>query len=332
MPDLDIKAHIWINSTETGKPLACLEVDLGNGQTVHQVGVAWSIALIVLLSLVSSAVISGLGHSNTASHIAANALSLFGYFQALALIGMTAVTTPPVVRAWTQNFQWSMGIIRVDFLQRMATWYQRATGGKPTTYISGLDTTSVQILKRATGNVKFANLRSLFVKGIERVGFIGNIEITNIFFTSYIFFVIFILFTTIGVLVFKHGCELLIRMGKIRPERFHEFRTGWRVMLKGILFRIVRKSYFVLEQLLKLILTQVLITFPQMVVMCFWEVTKRDSPAEVVLAITSVIAVMVCLSLASLKVWKYARRSIELHQNPAYILYSDLNILNKWGL
>lgn len=69
-----------------------------------------------------------------------------------------------------------------------------------------------------------------------------------------------------------------------------------------------------------------------MVVMCFWEITKRDSPAQVVLAIISVLAVMVCLGLASLKVWNYARRSIELHQNPAYILYSDLNILNKWGL
>ncbi|QDS69082.1 hypothetical protein FKW77_010074 [Venturia effusa] len=265
-------------------------------------------------NLVSSAIISGLGHSNTASHIAANALALFGYFQALALIGMTAVTTPPIVRAWTQNFQWSMGIIRVDFLQRMATWYQRATGGKPTTYISGLDTTSVQVLKRAVVvNSKYANLKSWVVRGIERVGFVGNIELSNIFFTSYLFFVIFIVFTTIGVLLFKHGCELLIRMGKMRPEKFHEFRTGWRVMLKGILFRIV------------------LITFPQMVVMCFWEIRKRDSPAQVVLAITSVLAVIVCLSLASLKVWNYARRSIELHQNPAYILYSDLNILNKWG-
>ncbi|KAE9966785.1 hypothetical protein EG328_008613 [Venturia inaequalis] len=314
VPDLDIKAHIWINDTTTSKPLACLEVDLANGQTVHQSGVAWSIALIVLLSLVSSAVISGLGHSNTASHIAANALALFGYFQALALIGMTAVTTPPIVRAWTQNFQWSMGIIRVDFLQRMATWYQRATGGKPSTYISGLETTSVQVLKRAViTNSKYANLKSLVVRGIERVGFVGNIELTNIFFTSYLFFVIFIVLTTIGVLLFKHGCELFIRMGKMRPEKFHEFRTGWRVMLKGILFRIV------------------LITFPQMVVMCFWEITKRDSPAQVVLAITSVVAVIVCLGLASLKVWNYARRSIELHQNPAYILYSDMTILNKWG-
>lgn len=223
-----------------------MEVDLANGQTVHQSGVAWSIALIVLLSLVSSAVISGLGHSNTASHIAANALALFGYFQALALIGMTAVTTPPIVRAWTQNFQWSMGIIRVDFLQRMATWYQRATGGKPTTYISGLETTSVQVLKRAVvTNSKYAHLKSLVVKGIERVGFVGNIELTNIFFTSYLFFVIFIVFTTIGVLLFKHGCELLIRMGKMRPEKFHEFRTGWRVMLKGILFRIVSHVAFV---------------------------------------------------------------------------------------
>jgi hypothetical protein len=42
VPDLDLKVHIWINSTETRKPLACLEVDLGTGKTVHQKAVGWT--------------------------------------------------------------------------------------------------------------------------------------------------------------------------------------------------------------------------------------------------------------------------------------------------
>lgn len=68
-----------------------------------------------------------------------------------------------------------------------------------------------------------------------------------------------------------------------------------------------------------------------MVVLCFWEMTKRDSAAEVVLAISMIITVMVILTWASIKVWRIARRSITLHKNPAYILYSDPKALNKWG-
>ncbi|KAF2420206.1 TRP-domain-containing protein [Tothia fuscella] len=314
IPDLDLKVRVWINSTDTGNPIACVEADLGNGKTVHQKSVAWTIALIVLLGLVASAIISGLGHSNTATHLASNALSLFSYFQAQAFVGLTSVATPPIVRAWTQNFQWSMGIIRVKFLQQVATWYQRATGGKPSTYLSTLSTTSVHVQKRSnTMQNAVENMNFVNVKGIERAGFLENIEVTNIFLTSYIFFLVFMLFTAIGVLIFKHGCELLIRWRKMRPERFLDFRKGWTVMLKGILFRIV------------------LITFPQMVILCFWEFTRRDSTAEVVIAVTTVTSMIIALSLASFKVWQYGRRSIKLHHNPAYILYSDLKCLNKWG-
>jgi hypothetical protein len=68
-----------------------------------------------------------------------------------------------------------------------------------------------------------------------------------------------------------------------------------------------------------------------MVVLCFWEMTKRDSAAEVVLAISMIITIIVILTWASIKVWRTARRSIALHKNPAYILYSDPKALNKWG-
>jgi len=249
IPDLDIQVKAWINST-TGQPLACVEADLSNGKTVNQKGVAWGVAVTAGLGLAISAVVSGLGHSNTAAHIAANALALFGYFQAQAFIGMTAVEMPPIVRSWTQNFQWSMGIIRVGFLQSLATWYQRSTGGTPSTYLSQLDITSVQIAKRSLDALSGLFARSnnaantetsktIVVKGIERVGFVADIEITNIFLTGYIFFLIFIIFVTLGVIIFKYVCEGLVRAGKLSPDKFRDFRNGWHTVLKGILYRIV---------------------------------------------------------------------------------------------
>ncbi|KAK4992197.1 putative flavin carrier protein 3 [Elasticomyces elasticus] len=335
IPDLDGKVQVFIKDANTGVSVACVEAELSNGKTVNQKGVGWATAVIAGLGLIASAITSGLGHSNTAAHIAANALSLFGYFQGQALMGMTAVPLPPIVASWTQNFQWSMGIIRIGFLQSIATWYQRATGGTPSSVLSDLATTSVSVQKRsldvlnklymrayhqlhgltgrATGAPATGTAAVTVIHGIKRVGFTAGIELTNIFLTGYAFFVIFTVFVILVVVIFKLVCEGLVRAGRLKGDKFQDFRNGWTTVLKGILFRIV------------------LISFTQMVVLCFWELTVRDSGAEVVLAIFTIFTMLCILVWASSKVIRLARRSIAMHKNPAYILYSDPVSLNKWG-
>lgn len=335
---MDAVVRIKIKDATTHVQLACVEAELSNGHSVDQKAVAWTTAIIAGLGLIASAITSGLGHSNTAAHVAANAMSLFGYFQAQAFIGLCAVPLPPIVSAWTQNFQWTMGIIRVEFLQKMATWYQRATGGTPTTHLSQLSYISVEVQRKmkmrraidyidhttraagrlmsrsnaATTEVQAGGDR-LVLHGIERVGFKAHIETTNIFFTGYTFFIIFVLFVVIGVLAFKFICEGLTKAGKMKSDKFVDFRNGWQTVLKGILFRVV------------------LIGFPQMMVLSFWELTQRDSAGIVVLAILSMLTMIGILAWASSKVVRIAQRSITMHKNPAYILYSDPVALNKWG-
>lgn len=68
-----------------------------------------------------------------------------------------------------------------------------------------------------------------------------------------------------------------------------------------------------------------------MTVLCLWELTQRDSAAEVVLALFFFISMTVSLGWAALKVFRIAKRSVNMHKNPAYILYSDPTALNKWG-
>lgn len=336
VPDLDASVQVYFNSTATGQPVACVQAGLSNGKTVDQPGVAWALAVISGIALVTSAVVSGLGHSNAAAHVAANALSLFGYFQAQAFIGLTAVELPPIVQSWTQNFQWSMGIIRVGFLQDIATWYQRATGGTPSEILSNLGTASVQVekrsldaaynlikrtalqvghqlTKRASTTNSDSTDQTVIVRGIERVGFRAGIEPTNIFLTGYIFFMVFVVAVVLCVILFKFICEGLVKAGRLKNNKFQDFRNGWTTVLKGILFRIV------------------LIGFPQMVVLCFWEFTVDDSGAEIVLAVFTVFTMIGILGWASSKVIRLARRSISMHKNPAYILYSDPVSLNKWG-
>ena len=156
VPDLDANVKVHMNATSNPDvSLACVEANLSNGQTVDQKGVSWATAIIAGLALVASAVTSGLGHSNTAAHVASNALSLFGYFQAQAIVGLCAMPLPPIVQSWTQDFQWTMGIIEVDFMQSIATWYQKSTGGTPSTILNTLTTTSVQVLKKRSSEKVF---------------------------------------------------------------------------------------------------------------------------------------------------------------------------------
>lgn len=333
VPDLDATVRILIRRNDTGEAISCVEASLSNGKTVYQTGVAWTTAIISGLGLAASAITSGLGHSNTAAHVAANALSLFGFMQSQAMIGMTSVHMPPIVESWTQDFQWSMGIIHVGFLQKICTWYQRSTGGTPSTVLSSLSKTSVEVLKKRAvdpmvnlmrrSNIMRRGMNMLskrdasqkvsVVRGIDRVGFRAKIEETNIFLTGLIFFVVFVCLVVIIIASFKAICELLIKHGKMKSDKFQDFRNGWKVVTRGILFRLT------------------LIGFPQMCILCLWEFTKRDSPAEVVLAVVMLLSMLLALGWAAQKVIRLAKRSVTMHKNPAYILYSDPSCLNKWG-
>ncbi len=267
VPDLDGVVRVYVINKDTGETVACMEADLSNTKSVYQPAVGWATAIIAGMGLVASGITSGLGHTNTAAHVAANAVSLFGFFQAQAIIGMTSVTMPPIVQSWTQNFAWSMGIIRVSFLQSIATWYQRATGGTPTTYLSTLSTYSVQVQKRAlkrsldaltyaaTQGIRayqYLNKRQTtggstatepgqvkVVRGIDRVGFRARIEQTNIFMTGLIFFVFILLMVAVLVALAKAILDGCARAGWMKSDKFHEFRNGWKIVIKGILFRLV---------------------------------------------------------------------------------------------
>lgn len=311
VPDLDATVTVYIRSiNDPTVNLACARSLLSNGKTVLQSGVGWAAALVAGIGLLTSSLISGVGHSNTASHIAVYASSLFNYFQAVAIIGLCAIPLPPIVQSWTQDFSWSMGIIKVGFLQTLATWYQRATGGRPSTILDTVAVKSVQVLKRSVGSTSTGEYT---VKGIKRVAFRAGIESTNLFMTGLIFYSAFIIFTLFGVVAFNELCKLAIRSKWIESHRFANLRNDFRITLKGIIFRLL------------------IIGYPQITILCLWEFTQIDSPAEVALAVIAFFGISGALAFAIFKVVRIARRSVQIHKTPAYMLYSDPSVLNRWG-
>lgn len=318
-PDLDAKVRVYINMTsgdQANTSAACLELDVSNGKTVDLVGVQWASALVILAALIAAAVIGQLlGHFNAASHVAVHTLALFGYFQAQAMVGLCGMPLPPIVQAWTQDFQWTLGLIRLNFMQRVLTWYQRTTGGTPSRLFDSLSDVSVVVHKHKKRALVTNDSGSFVVFGIQRAAFRAGIEPSNAFLTVLGFVTALLVAAALAVLLTKAACELAVRLHWTsgRSERAMAFRNGWRTILKGVLFRCL------------------LAAFPALSVFGLYEFTQADSAAEVVDAVVYLVATIAALAYGAYTVIRIASRSIGLHRNPAYILFSDPRTLNKWG-
>lgn len=377
IPDLDgvVRVTVYPQGEGNGTAVACVEATLSNGKTVSTKYVAWPIAAITFAGLLTSSVVWLFGHVSTSAHIASNIVSLFVYFQGLAIISMMAVDRlPPIAAAWGQNYMWTVGLISIPFMQNIFNWYVQATGGTVTDILpnAAVMSISVQRVKRSltsaldfseslqsyfTPNPKLGaspyslthelvhtlgysapaqlvkraanetiapaettnealddySATTLVLRGIQRVAYLANIEITSLFMTGFIFFLILCAFTVIIFILAKVVLELLVKAGAVQPTSFMEYRKDWRTVIKGVFYRLA------------------LLCFPQLTVLCLWELTKHDSPAVVILAVLTYIIIAALLGFGAYKTISLARQSMVLHKNPAYILYSDRDILNRWG-
>src|ERR1700753_1576648 len=148
---------------------------------------------------------------------------------------MTAIHFPPIVRAWSQNFQWSMGVIKIHIFQLFASWFLRSTGGYPTNLLTSGAKNSVKIQKRTnSGTFNAMNVQDINLSGIGRVSYLASIEITNFFLTSYMWFFIAAFISILSIFILKFCLNALERRGKHTFIRDEEIE--WSVYHKGILF------------------------------------------------------------------------------------------------
>lgn len=340
IPDLDAYVKVLVyaaDDKDESTPLACIRAEVSNGKTVQTKYAGWPIACISGFGLIVSSFVSIMGHSTTASHIASNAASLFIYFQNLAIMAMMGVAAlPPIAAAWAQNFMWSLGIIETKFMQDMIFWYVQATGGKVSSVLPNKNIISISVqkmkhlIRRAitaeSASDDFTNdpnlyysdeynlsAKTLVLRGIQRVAFLANIEISNLFMTGIIFF-LFIGFVLIVLIsLFKGICSILVKSGSIKPHRFSYFRKNWNLIIKGSLYR-----YFE-------------ITFSTVILLCVWEFTQNNSSGCMAFAVIIFIAIMLLLAYATIRIIIEGLKSINQYQNPAYLLFGNDKFYFKFG-
>lgn len=341
IPDLDAYVKVLVYSTDdtnNENPLVCLRAEVSNGKTVQTRYAGWPIACISGFGLIVSSFVSILGHSATASHIASNAASLFIYFQNLAIMAMMGVAkVPPIAASWAQNFMWSLGIVETSFMQDIIYWYVQSTGGQVSSVLSNKDIISISVQKKFKNLIKRAitatsadsdylensdtyytdeyNLSSktLVLRGVQRVAFLANIEISNLFMTGIIFF-LFIGFILICLIsIFRGICEILVRSGTVKNHRFSYFRAHWNLIIKGSLYR-----YFD-------------ITFSTVVLLCVWEFTQNNSSGCLAFAIIIFAFVVILIGVATIRIFLEGLKSINQYKNPAYLLFGNDLFYFKYG-
>lgn len=339
VPDIDAVVKVVVKDRDSGDVVSCIQSSFTNGKTVSQTGAKWATAVVAGFGLLIGAVLSTFGNSNAASHISANAVSLFLYFQSVVVVSMQHVErVPPIASSWAENLAWSMGLIRITFMQDIFRWYVQSTGGTPTLYFKGFtkqilvqraydyldnlhsfairnDITGMvpDKVKRALDFNLLSNLNLIVLRGIKRIGYGSHIEPTSIVVTGFTFFILCGFFLVVILVLIKQLVQLLIHLKKLNPNRLSYFRKSFSSILKGALLRYIY------------------IGFTQLVILSLWEYTVRDSPAVIVLAVLFLISSIGTLGLSFWKSYSFGRKSIEQYKNPAAILYGDSKVLNKYG-
>lgn len=339
----DIDAFVILRIYEGSDIIACIEADLSNRKTVDHVAVKWVTAVIAGIGLLVSAIISTLGNTYTAAHIAANSVSLFSYFQSVVIISMCAVQKmPPIASAWAQNIAWSVGLIHITFMQKIFRWYVAATGGTPAENIfaptisvlvqkrdlftAALTNHNRDLLHRAADKIfgirrddKYASMPAyssqtlLVLRGIKRIAFQANIEDTSAVLTAFTFFVLICVAVSICFLLFYAFVVIASRSKWSRADRFSYFRQNCFIMLKGTILRLL------------------FIAFPSLLIFSFWEFVQHDSAAVIILAVFFLLVCLLILGWSAAKVYLTGTESLNKHNTPAYLLFSDPQILNRYG-
>jgi hypothetical protein len=239
--------------------------------------------------------------------------------QSQAMAGLTAVEFKPLVQNWTQNFQWTMSIAHADFLNTITTWFQRATGGTAANLFSEAGDISVGLLKRSAEMlVKRSEPTTdggseVLLYGIIRMGYVAGIESTNIFMTGYLVFYFIAMAMLLATMALKFGLPAILKTNRAKSRHTFGARVDWQNFMRGNLCRIAYLGY------------------PQFCVFSMWELYRRDSAAEVVLAVTIWLIMSIILGSSTFRVFQHVRSSKGLSGTLTYPLYFDPACLTKWG-
>ncbi|PLW33861.1 hypothetical protein PCANC_15030 [Puccinia coronata f. sp. avenae] len=130
VPDIEAVFTIQLLDSSTQNSAACLQVTLTNGLTVGLKSVIWVSAVFLILS---ASIALGTAIFAPSSILLTAPASLFyllgNQLQQMAMTGMLSLNYPVVLRTWTTNFAYSVGLISSGSISRAIDKLRDNTGG-----------------------------------------------------------------------------------------------------------------------------------------------------------------------------------------------------------
>ncbi|KPV77691.1 uncharacterized protein RHOBADRAFT_41687 [Rhodotorula graminis WP1] len=157
IPDLEATATVRLLRVEDNSEAACLRVELSNGKTARFASVSWALGgvamfcallsalwfLVGTLVWPSTAILASSPHANalwaSLGRRKERLLLFMSLVQFVATTGLLSVQYPRIYEAFTANFAWGLGFIRINPVIRSIDRMRNATGGN-LTQIAGTST------------------------------------------------------------------------------------------------------------------------------------------------------------------------------------------------
>lgn len=225
--------------------------------------------------------------------------------------------------------------------------------------------TTTNLMKRENSGASEAYAKSssnlVVYRGIERTAYDMHIEVTNAVLTSYTFF-IFICVCVVFVFACLWFILSLSTKSKRKEEQF-EFPVDKKINPEDNasynyseenqsvvhsepsldiisqeseikqLYKYRSVYYFhMLPMILKgTLLNLWQVAFPPICLFSFWEWTRQDSAAVIVVSVFMFVIALVLLLFNMLRMYLIARKSEKEAGTPGFLLYSDTHTLHKYG-
>lgn len=181
IPDIAAVATLELIALDSNEDVACITSEISNGKTTDVPAVTYVAAAVAGVALLmggataaSSAIAGAAGAGSVAP--SPSFVEVFGWFQGMAMNGMSAVSLPQVYRSYSKNFAFSVGLIPWTNLQLSIEDFRAATGGN-------LTEDSVQYLQNATLVFQDGSTESLadrkFKRAMDIVARLAAREITT---------------------------------------------------------------------------------------------------------------------------------------------------------
>ena len=132
VPDLDGNVRMELKNAD-GKNVACIQSQVGNGNTLNMPAIKYVAAGIAVAALALSAVSSVAAGGHPGATVSSPTFGeVIGWFQGMAQNGMLSVQYPQVYQSFTTNFAFSTGLVSWGTMQNSIDSFRQRTGGNLT--------------------------------------------------------------------------------------------------------------------------------------------------------------------------------------------------------